>query len=190
MDLLYSIESLRIRCAYGNNSELIKNNVTDSIDSVLLLQQMQHKIVTGNCLCVYVYTHNDNVYGRNLLFKNNVISVLKLEIEMSFLNAFKILGALAAGNVVILKPSELSPATSSMTAKILTKYLDKECFQVFLGGVEETTELLKEKFDYIFFTGSTTVGRIVYQAAAKYLTPTTLELGMALSFDTEIISIQ
>ncbi|XP_018564881.1 aldehyde dehydrogenase, dimeric NADP-preferring-like [Anoplophora glabripennis] len=88
-----------------------------------------------------------------------------------------LVGALAAGNVVILKPSELSPATSSMTAKILTKYLDKECFQVFLGGVEETTELLKEKFDYIFFTGSTTVGRIVYQAAAKYLTPTTLELG-------------
>ncbi|KAJ8916810.1 hypothetical protein NQ315_005817 [Exocentrus adspersus] len=88
-----------------------------------------------------------------------------------------LVGALAAGNSIILKPSELAPATANLLAKALTKYLDKDCFQVFLGGVEETSELLKEKFDYIFFTGSTTVGRIIYQAAAKHLTPTTLELG-------------
>lgn len=60
---------------------------------------------------------------------------------------------------------------------MLTKYLDPETFYVIQGGIPETTELLAERFDYIFFTGSTTVGRIVHQAAAKHLTPTTLELG-------------
>ncbi|KAJ8937916.1 hypothetical protein NQ314_011658 [Rhamnusium bicolor] len=88
-----------------------------------------------------------------------------------------VVGALAAGNAIILKPSELAPATGELLAKVLTKYLDPEYFQVILGGVDETTELLREKFDYIFFTGSTTVGKIVHQAAAKNLTPTTLELG-------------
>nr|CAH7736410.1 unnamed protein product [Callosobruchus chinensis] len=88
-----------------------------------------------------------------------------------------LVGALAAGNVVILKPSELAPATAELLANTLTKFLDPECFQVILGGIEDTTELLREKFDYIFFTGSTTVGKIVHQAAAKHLTPTTLELG-------------
>ncbi|CAG9856419.1 unnamed protein product [Phyllotreta striolata] len=87
------------------------------------------------------------------------------------------IGAIAAGNAVILKPSELSPHTAHFLATVLTKYLDKETFQVYLGGIEETTELLEFKFDYIFFTGSTQVGKIIHQAAAKNLTPCTLELG-------------
>ncbi|KAJ8975551.1 hypothetical protein NQ317_004409 [Molorchus minor] len=87
------------------------------------------------------------------------------------------IGALAAGNAVILKPSELSSSTADVMAKYLPKYLDPECVQVYLGGIPETTELLREKFDYIFFTGSTGVGKIVHQAAAQHLTPTTLELG-------------
>ncbi|KAK8379534.1 hypothetical protein O3P69_019458 [Scylla paramamosain] len=86
-------------------------------------------------------------------------------------------GAIAAGNSVIIKPSEVSPATANAIAKYLPQYLDKDCFRVVLGGVPETTELLKERFDYVFYTGSTTVGRIVREAANKYLTPTTLELG-------------
>jgi acyl-CoA reductase-like NAD-dependent aldehyde dehydrogenase len=53
----------------------------------------------------------------------------------------------------------------------------QECFHVVCGGVQETTELLKHKFDYIFYTGSGRVGRIIYEAAAKHLTPVTLELG-------------
>lgn len=118
---------------------------------------------------------------RPLEFKNIIFS-LYIRNSCGFLTSFiltiHILGALAAGNAVILKPSELSPAASNMMAKVLPKYLDRECVQVFLGGVQETTDLLKERFDYIFFTGSTTVGRIVYQAAVKHLTPTTLELGM------------
>nr|CAD7405601.1 unnamed protein product [Timema poppensis] len=86
-------------------------------------------------------------------------------------------GAIAAGNTVILKPSEVSPASAQLIAKLLPKYLDQECFQVVLGGVPETTQLLKEKFDYIFYTGSTEVGKIVRHAANEHLTPVTLELG-------------
>ncbi|CAK9808928.1 Aldehyde dehydrogenase family 3 member A2 [Anthophora quadrimaculata] len=91
--------------------------------------------------------------------------------------AVPLIGALAAGNCVILKPSEISPATSKLFSQIIPKYLDQECVQVVLGGVPETTELLKQRFDYIFYTGSTTVGKIVRNAANKYLTPVTLELG-------------
>ncbi|GJQ80098.1 putative aldehyde dehydrogenase [Trypoxylus dichotomus] len=88
-----------------------------------------------------------------------------------------IAGAIAAGNCIIVKPSEIAPASAQYMARNIPKYLDKECYQVFVGGIPETTELLKEKFDYIFFTGSTAVGKIIQQAAAKNLTPTTLELG-------------
>ncbi|XP_017754137.1 PREDICTED: aldehyde dehydrogenase family 3 member B1 isoform X3 [Eufriesea mexicana] len=88
-----------------------------------------------------------------------------------------LLGAIAAGNCVILKPSELSSATAKVLAKIIPKYLDEDCIHVVLGGVPETTELLKHRFDYIFYTGSATVGKIIRDAANKYLTPVTLELG-------------
>ncbi|XP_068975780.1 aldehyde dehydrogenase, dimeric NADP-preferring isoform X2 [Bombus flavifrons] len=88
-----------------------------------------------------------------------------------------LMGAIAAGNCVILKPSEISSATSKVLAKIIPKYLDQECIHVVLGGVPETTELLKQRFDYIFYTGSTTVGKIIRDAANKFLTPVTLELG-------------
>ena len=86
-------------------------------------------------------------------------------------------GAIAAGNCVIVKPSEIAGATSNVIAKLMPEYLDKECFQVVEGGVEDTIELLKVKFDYIFFTGSGTVGQKVREAANKHLTPVTLELG-------------
>ncbi|KAB7498820.1 Aldehyde dehydrogenase, dimeric NADP-preferring [Armadillidium nasatum] len=86
-------------------------------------------------------------------------------------------GAIAAGNSVIIKPSEVAPATAAVISELIPKYLDQECYHVVCGGVPETTELLKERFDYIFYTGSTTVGKIVREASNKYLTPTTLELG-------------
>ncbi|WP_411721522.1 aldehyde dehydrogenase family protein [Mycetocola sp.] len=86
-------------------------------------------------------------------------------------------GALAAGNAVVLKPSELAPATSALLARLLPEYLDRSAVAVIEGGAEETTELLIEKFDHIFFTGDARVGRIVARAAAEHLTPVTLELG-------------
>ncbi|KAM3960337.1 aldehyde dehydrogenase, dimeric NADP-preferring-like isoform 2-T2 [Aphomia sociella] len=86
-------------------------------------------------------------------------------------------GAIAAGNAVILKPSEVAVASSKFVVDTLPKYLDSNAVVVVEGGAQETTELLKEKFDYIFYTGSTTVGKIIYEAATKNLTPVTLELG-------------
>lgn len=86
-------------------------------------------------------------------------------------------GAIAAGNCVVIKPSEVASATAKFFADTIPKYLDEDAFQVYLGGIPETTELLKQKFDYIFYTGSTMVGKIIQAAASKHLTPTTLELG-------------
>ncbi|MEM7181340.1 MAG: aldehyde dehydrogenase [Spirochaetota bacterium] len=88
-----------------------------------------------------------------------------------------IVAAIAAGNTVVLKPSELPANTSVAMAKILNTAFEENFIKVIEGGIPETTELLSCKFDKIFFTGSTTVGKIVYQAAAKNLTPVTLELG-------------
>ncbi|GGK42912.1 MULTISPECIES: aldehyde dehydrogenase [Flavobacteriaceae] len=87
------------------------------------------------------------------------------------------ISAIAAGNTVILKPSEISIATSALLTKIINNTFDPAIFTVVEGGIPETTELLNEKFDKIFFTGSTTIGKIVYKAAAKNLIPVTLELG-------------
>jgi len=85
--------------------------------------------------------------------------------------------SLAAGNTVILKPSELPAKTSETMAKIINDNFPSDYFCVVEGGVKETTELLEYRFDKIFFTGSIPVGKIIYQAAAKHLTPVTLELG-------------
>jgi len=88
-----------------------------------------------------------------------------------------IVAAIAAGNTIILKPSEISSQTSSLMTSILNEAFDPNFLKVIQGGVQETTELLKQKFDKIFFTGSTTVGKIIYKAAAEHLTPVTLGLG-------------
>lgn len=93
------------------------------------------------------------------------------------LGMLPLIGALGAGNKVILKPSELAPATSHILKSIITNALDSEIAAVVEGAVEETTQLLNLKFDYIFYTGNGHVGRIVMAAAAKHLTPLTLELG-------------
>ncbi len=85
--------------------------------------------------------------------------------------------ALAAGNTVILKPSENAPNTAAAMEAVVNENFPDEYFHVFQGGVEETTEILKLQFDKIFFTGSPHIGKIVYQAAAVHLTPVTLELG-------------
>ncbi|GAA3223794.1 aldehyde dehydrogenase family protein [Actinocorallia longicatena] len=88
-----------------------------------------------------------------------------------------LVGALAAGNCAVLKPSELAPATSAALARLVPKYLDTAAVAVVEGGVPETTALLEERFDHIFYTGSGGVGRVVMAAAARHLTPVALELG-------------
>ncbi|MEU0112326.1 aldehyde dehydrogenase family protein [Streptomyces bobili] len=88
-----------------------------------------------------------------------------------------LVGALAAGNAVLVKPSELAPATSAALARLLPAYLDTDAVAVVEGGIPQTTALLAERFDHIFYTGNGAVGRIVMRAAAEHLTPVTLELG-------------
>ncbi|MGX1265497.1 aldehyde dehydrogenase (NAD+) [Rossellomorea marisflavi] len=88
-----------------------------------------------------------------------------------------LVGAIAGGNTAVLKPSELTPKTSALLSTLINDNFPEEYLHVVEGEVETSTALLKEDFDYIFFTGSTGVGKIVAEAAAKHLTPTTLELG-------------
>ena len=78
---------------------------------------------------------------------------------------------------MVAKPSELAPACSAALARLLPRYVDTDAVVVVEGGVAETTALLAQQWDHIFFTGSTAVGRVVAAAAAKHLTPTVLELG-------------
>ncbi len=88
-----------------------------------------------------------------------------------------LVGAISAGCCAILKPSELAPATAAIVEKGVREYLDNDAYAVVQGGIPETTSLLEQNFDHIFYTGSTGVGKIIMAAAAKNLTPVTLELG-------------
>ena len=86
-------------------------------------------------------------------------------------------GAIAAGNAVVLKPSEVSPASSALMAELVPQYLDRDAIVVIEGDGEVSQELIAQGFDRLCFTGGTEIGRKVYQAAAAHLTPVTLELG-------------
>ncbi|MDA8948429.1 aldehyde dehydrogenase [Flavobacteriaceae bacterium] len=88
-----------------------------------------------------------------------------------------LIGAIAAGNTVVLKPSESAPHTAQLLSALLGETFAEEWVQVIEGDADVAQELLKLQWDYIFFTGSTTVGKIIAQAAAVHLTPVTLELG-------------
>lgn len=88
-----------------------------------------------------------------------------------------LIGAIAAGNCAIMKPSELTPKTSEIIANMIQECFPADFISVIQGGVETSQALLSEPFDYIFFTGSVAVGKIIMEAAAKNLTPVTLELG-------------
>ena len=88
-----------------------------------------------------------------------------------------LIAAIAAGNSVVLKPSELTPNTSKIIKKIIGETFDENHAEVIEGGVAVSQELLSQRWDYIFFTGSVAVGKIIAKAAAENLTPVTLELG-------------
>jgi len=127
----------------------------------------------------YVWTNLANFPGKSRVISEPygntlVIGAWNYPYQLTLVPAIT---ALAAGNTVVLKPSELAVHTSAVMTKLINENFDSGLMYVKEGGVKETTELLNEKFDKIFFTGSTAVGRIVMQAAANNLTPVTLELG-------------
>lgn len=86
-------------------------------------------------------------------------------------------GAIAAGNCLVLKPSEFAPSTAELLCHLMERNFPEEYIGTVYGGAKETEQLLQHKFDYIFFTGGITVGKIIMQKAAVHLTPVTLELG-------------
>jgi acyl-CoA reductase-like NAD-dependent aldehyde dehydrogenase len=88
-----------------------------------------------------------------------------------------LVAAISAGNAAVVKPSEVAAATAEVIARLVPEYLDRDAFSVVLGTARETTALLEQQWDHIFFTGGSTVARIVMTAAAKHLTPVILELG-------------
>src|SRR3989440_6054097 len=88
-----------------------------------------------------------------------------------------LIAAISGGNAAVVKPSEVAPATADVIARLLPEYLDCNAFSVVLGARPETTALLEQQWDHIFFTGGTAVAKVVMAAAAKNLTPLVLELG-------------
>ncbi|XP_070204918.1 aldehyde dehydrogenase family 3 member B1-like isoform X2 [Littorina saxatilis] len=103
-----------------------------------------------------------------------VVGAWNYPVQLIFL---PLVGAIAAGNCCILKPSEMAANVATMVEELIPKYMDQECIKVVNGGIPETTALLTERFDLVFYTGNSSVARIVMAAAAKYLTPVVLELG-------------
>ena len=88
-----------------------------------------------------------------------------------------LVGAIAAGNCAVLKPSEVSASVSETLARLVPQYLDSDAIRVVEGAVAETSALLEQRWDHVFYTGNGTIGRVVMAAAAQHLTPVTLELG-------------
>lgn len=88
-----------------------------------------------------------------------------------------LIGAIAAGNCAIIKPSELAPNSAAAIQQMIPRYLDRECFPVVLGAVDQTQALLRADIDHIFYTGSTAVGKIIMRAAAERMVPVVLECG-------------
>ena len=88
-----------------------------------------------------------------------------------------LIGAISAGNTAVIKPSEVAAATAELISRLVPEYLDRSAFSVVLGAVPETTALLEQQWDHIFFTGGAAVAKLVMAAAAKRLTPVVLELG-------------
>ncbi|KAM6133716.1 LOW QUALITY PROTEIN: aldehyde dehydrogenase family 3 member B1-like [Phoenicopterus ruber ruber] len=102
-----------------------------------------------------------------------------------------LIGAIAAGNCAVIKPSEIAKNTERLLAEALPSYLDKDCFAVVTAGAQETTRLLENKFDYIFYTGrQPSVGRMVMAAAAKHLTPLTLAGGKNPCYVSDTCDVQ
>lgn len=154
--------------AYATELSFVKNEIKYFLKNLSVLarpQEVSTNIVNQIASSKIYY----EPYGNTL-----IISPWNYPYQLSFVPAIT---ALAAGNTVILKPSEVAAHTAELMEELINKSFPSELFHVVQGGVQETTALLDLRFDKIFFTGSPAVGRIVYQAAARHLTPVTLELG-------------
>ncbi|XP_013909009.1 PREDICTED: aldehyde dehydrogenase family 3 member B1 [Thamnophis sirtalis] len=163
-------EDLRKPCFETEVTEvlLVRNELAYALNN--LNHWMKDESVSKNLMtqldCAFI---RKDPYGVVL-----IIGAFNFPLQLTLL---PLVGAIAAGNCVILKPSEVSTCTERLLAEALPCYLDPQTFAVVTAGPEETGKLLENKFDYIFYTGSVRVGKIIMTAAAKHVTPLTLELG-------------
>ncbi|KAL8182948.1 UNVERIFIED_CONTAM: Aldehyde dehydrogenase 3 member B1 [Gekko kuhli] len=147
---------------------LIKNEVNEALNNL-------SSWMKDECVDKSLATKLDSAFVRKDPYGVVlIISPFNYPIQLTLV---PMVGAIAAGNCIIIKPSEQSSCSEKILAEVLPTYLDPETFAVVTGGSEQTTKLLENRFDYIMFTGSPPVGKIVMSAAAKHLTPLTLELG-------------
>lgn len=154
---------------HGMELGVIKNSITfalNNLNSYTKPRQVKPIVQARALYSTYVQYQP---YGVVL-----VIGAWNYPLQLSLV---PLVGAIASGNCVLVKPSELSSHSSELLEKLWPKYFDSSSVALINGGVKETTELLKMKFDYIFYTGNTAVGKIIMKAASEYLTPVTLECG-------------
>jgi len=117
--------------------------------------------------------------GRSLILRQpkGVVLIISPWNFPMYLAIGPLAAAISAGCCAVLKPSELTPACSALIQRLVETYLDTSCYAVVQGAIAESTALLEVRFDHIFYTGNASVARVILTAAAKYLTPCTLELG-------------
>jgi aldehyde dehydrogenase (NAD+) len=154
--------------AYASEIVMVLNEIDYALKHIKSWAKPQ-KVATG----LLQFRASNYIYTEPL----GVVLIISTWNYPFLLTLSPLVNAIAAGNCAIIKPSEIAPNTSQVIAKIITAQFHPGFISVIEGGIEINQALLAEKFDHIFFTGSTNVGKIVLEAAAKHLTPVTLELG-------------
>lgn len=177
--LLKENESLMYQAIYADFQKSVFDTFTSELS--LLYTEIDETIQKVKCWAKRkkVKTNMANFPAKSYIMPEPlgvslVIGAWNYPFQLSLL---PVIAAMGAGNTIILKPSEVASECSKVMAQLINNHFDPAFFKVIEGGIAETTELLTQRFDKIFFTGSVAVGKIVYQAAAKNLTPVTLELG-------------
>lgn len=153
---------------YGSEISLIYADIDDTIKSIKGWTEPK-RVPTPALHAIASSFIYQNPYGLVL-----IIAPWNYPFLLSFT---PLIGAISAGNCVVLKPSEIAPESSKIITKIIREAFNERYIASVEGGVLETQDLLKQKWNYIFYTGNTQVGKIIYQKAAETLTPVTLELG-------------
>ena len=177
-----TIESYEQRLYEALRKDLRKNEFEAAVSEVIFIYgEINHAIrhLTGWMKPRRAGKAITNIFAKNRIYyqpKGVCLIISPWNYPFQLLMS-PLVSAIAAGNCVILKPSELSPATSTVMASLIEDCFDQEEVCCFEGGAEVASELLQLPFDHIFFTGSTAIGKIVMEAAAKSLASVTLELG-------------
>ncbi|GFO26822.1 aldehyde dehydrogenase, partial [Plakobranchus ocellatus] len=158
---------------HKNESMLLESSICKN-EAILFINNLAEWMKPQKAAKALAYMMDNACVQKEPLGVTLIIGAWNYPIQLTLL---PLIGAIAAGNCCVIKPSEMAPKTAEFLEEYIPRYLDKECVKIVNGGVPETTALLKERFDLILYTGNSHVGKIVMEAASKYLTPVLLELG-------------